>query len=201
MTKMTLFPTTQNKVLTLSGVGALERSQSIQNWGKILEYCLYLPFLWLVMLKKDSLVIKTIRWDLNFLLDGIRWYQESRWSCKRLCNKGTPGIFQTCQSKIPKLPKSEKDQKKVPLKKRRGRRKYRRSFSHLGRRKRESRLTKEGDALATGAKTKTRINLLVKSHDMFPKSHAKRKEIRNEQKTTHGLKKKLKLKLKWIWLF
>ena len=108
----------------------------------------------------------------------------SRWSCKRLCNKGTPGIFQTCQCKIPKLPKSEKDQK-VPLKKRRGKRKYRRSFSHLGRRKRELRLTKEGDALATGAKTKTRIGLLVKSHDMFPKSHAICKEIRNEQKT-HG---------------
>ena len=82
-----------------------------------------------------------------------------------------------------------------------GKRKYRRSFSHLGRRKRELRLTKEGDALATGAKTKTRKNLLVKSHDMFPKSHAKRKEIRNEQKATHGLKKKLKLILKWIWLF
>jgi len=40
---MNLLPTTQNKVLTLSCMGAPERSQSIPNCGKLSKCCLYFP--------------------------------------------------------------------------------------------------------------------------------------------------------------
>ena len=57
-TKMNLLPTTQNKVLTLSCMGALERSRSIPNYGKLSKCCLYFRMVSHV-LKEGSLIIKT----------------------------------------------------------------------------------------------------------------------------------------------
>ena len=36
----------------------------------------------------------------------------SRWSYRRLCNKGTSGILQACPRKIPELLKSEKENRR-----------------------------------------------------------------------------------------
>ena len=54
-------------------------------------------------------------------------------------------------------------------------------------------LTKEADELASEAETKHKMDLLVKSNAMRPKSREKRKEIENEEKNIDGLQKKLKL--------
>ena len=52
-------------------------------------------------------------------------------------------------------------------------------------------LTKEADALATEAKTKNKMDLLVKSNAMYSKSGEKRKGIENEEKNIDDLQKKL----------
>ena len=57
-------------------------------------------------------------------------------------------------------------------------------------------LTKEADTLATEAKTKNKMDLLVKSNAMYSKSGEKRKGIENEEKNIDSLQKKLKANVK-----
>ena len=192
---MNLFSTTQNKVLTLSCMCALE----IPNCGKLSKCCLYFPMVSRVergFSDNKDILSNNARRNLNLLSDGIQWYQESRWSYRRLCNNGTSGILQACTRKIPDLLKSEKENRRGQSE---NTKKEVQEELQTSRKKKErlekmvQELTKEADELSTQAETKHKKDLLVKSNAMRPKTREKGKKIENEEKNIDGLQKKLML--------